>query len=230
MFLAYFAGHQLLHTSYQKEVVAKRMENWRSGTSLFSKWDQTRDIKEICSHHEQELLIKFSTLRRRCCDPLNRHPEKARSRSLQIISMETYKTLVNPPKMLVPEEKVCCDCMISLKKAIVQATGEESCSKINTDVTMAEVDVSVPIEPHVFYSPENIFDLSSTLSGLGETPVKLHSLGSSSKQRKGQQKLISATATLKRKLETVYDVPLDSPESNLTSSADNSDLQLFRSM
>ncbi len=83
---------------------------------------------------------------------------------------------------------------------------------------MAEVDVSVPIEPQVFDSPEKNFDLSSTLSGLGENPVKLHSLGSSSKRRKGQQKLISATATLKRKLETVNGVPLDSPESNLISS------------
>ena len=65
-----------------------------------------------------------------------------------------------------------CDCMISLK-AIVQATGEESCSKINTDVTMGEVDVSVPTETQVFDSPEKNFDLNSTLSSLGETPVKL---------------------------------------------------------
>jgi len=98
--------------------------------------------------------------------------------------------------------------MISHKKAIVQATGEESCSKINTDVTMREVDVSAPTESQVFYSPEKNFDMSSTLSGLGETPVKLHSFGSSSKRRKGQQKLISATATLKRKLETVMMSPL----------------------
>ena len=46
---------------------------------------------------------------------------------------------------------------------------------------------------------------------------------------KGQQKLVSATATLKRKLETVYDVPLDSPESNFNSS-EKSDLLLFRKM
>ena len=46
---------------------------------------------------------------------------------------------------------------------------------------------------------------------------------------KGQKKLASATATLKRKLETVYDVPLESPESKLNSS-DESDLRLFRKM
>ena len=89
--------------------------------------------------------------------------------------------------------------------------------------------MTFPTETQVFDSPEKNFDLNSTLSGLGETPVKLHSLGSSSKRRKGQQKLISATATLKRKLETVYDVPLHSPETNLTSS-DISHLQLFRNM
>ena len=52
-------------------------------------------------------------------------------------------------------------------------------------------------EPPVFYSPEKMFDLNSTLSSVCESPVKLQSLGSSSKRMKGQKKLASATATLK---------------------------------
>ena len=83
--------------------------------------------------------------------------------------------------------------------------------------SMGEVDDDFPVKPPVVVS----------LSNLGETPVKLHSLASSSKRMKGQQKLASATVTLKRQLEKVYDVPLDSPESNLDSS-EKSDLQLFR--
>ena len=72
---------------------------------------------------------------------------------------------------------------------------------------MGEVDADFPVEPPVVDSPEKNFNLNSTLSSLGETPVKLHSLGFSSKRMKGQQKLVSVTATLKQKLETVYDVP-----------------------
>ena len=63
---------------------------------------KARDIKNICSHHEQELLIKFSALRKKCCDPLNRHPEKTCTKSLRIVNMDTYKGIVNPPKALVP--------------------------------------------------------------------------------------------------------------------------------
>ena len=48
---------------------------------------------------------------------------------------------------------------------------------------MGEVGIGVPTETQDFDSPEKNFDLNSTLSGLSETPVKLHSLGSSSKRR-----------------------------------------------
>ena len=59
-----------------------------------------------------------------------------------------------------------------------------------------------------------MFDLNFTLSSLCESPVILQSLGSSSKQMKGQKKLASATATLKRKLETVYEQKKDDRRPN----------------
>ena len=96
---------------------------WKGGyeKNFFSSGPQLCMLKNIMKHIigkpfyllVQELLIKFSSLRRKCCDPLNRHPEKARTRSLQIMSMDTYKRLVDPPKMLVPGEKLCCDCIIN---------------------------------------------------------------------------------------------------------------------
>ena len=91
---------------------------------------------------------------------------------------------------------------------------------------MGEVDDDFSVEPPAVGSPEKYFDLNSTLSSLGETPINLHSLAPSSKRMKGQEKLASATVTLKRQLETAYDISLDSPESDL----DSSDLQFFRNM
>ena len=95
--------------------------------------------------------------------------------------------------------------------------------------SMEEVDDDFSVEPPVVVSPEKYFDLNSTLSSLGETPVKLHSLAPSSKRMKGQEKLASAPVTLKRQLETVYNVSLESPESDLDSS-EKLDLELFRNM
>ena len=196
---------------YQKEEPTKCLENQR--------------------HHEQELLVKFSTLRKKCCDPLNRHPGKERTRSLRIVGMDVYRSLVNPPKMVVPGEKICCDCLITLQKIKLHPPAEESYSNDDASGSSLDIEHDFPGEstPTHSHSPEKTFDLNATLLSLDETPVKLHSLGPSSKRLKGQQKLASATGTLKRKLETVHDVPLGC-SANEQNSSEKSDLQLFESM
>jgi hypothetical protein len=191
-----------------------------------------KDIKTICAHHDQELLAKFSTLRKKCCDPFNRHPGKSRTKAVRVVSLDTYKKLVNPPNSIKPGEKVCCDCLIKLSKEEVVVETGATAEVVEEAVTVEKMDVTD--ESTVETSPEKAYscvNLDSTLSSLNETPVKLQSLHSWSKRTKGKQKLASATETLKRKLELTYEVPLDSSESDSElSPSDKSDLQLYRKM
>ena len=69
--------------------------------------------------------------------------------------------------MLVPGEKLCCDCIINLQKSIVQAPAEGSSTNSSRNET----------EPPVFYSPEKTFDLNSTLSSICESPVNFSHWG-----------------------------------------------------
>ncbi|CAM1303136.1 CDS1 (predicted) [Pycnogonum litorale] len=167
---------------------------------------KTCDIKAICSHHEQELLTKFSSLKKKCCDPTNKHPRKSRTKSLRVVSLDMFEKLSDPPCVVVPGVKVCCECLMILQRQKVQSKQDE------TDKTRAmhmDVDNS---------SPENVnssfVNLNSTLVDLDETPIKTAHMPTSTKRTKGKQKLASATRTLKRKLELSYEVPLYSSDSD----------------
>ena len=56
--------------------------------SLRSKLAST-DICDICSHHEQEYLHKYSVLQRKCCNVFDQHKDcKPRTKSLREITSE----------------------------------------------------------------------------------------------------------------------------------------------
>lgn len=112
------------------------------------------------------------------------------------------KDLVDPPKMLVPGEKLCRDCPINLKG--IQPPAQGSGSSLITPASTNDPAQESCGETSSSPSNKKIMDLNLTLSSLGESPVKLHTLKISSKRSKGQQKLASVSATLKCSLESAY--------------------------
>ena len=82
---------------------------------------KTNDIKTICSHHEQELLTKFSSLKKKRCDPTNKHPGKSRTKSLRVVSLDMFEKLSDPPCVVVPGVKVCFECLMILQRQKVQS-------------------------------------------------------------------------------------------------------------
>jgi len=132
----------------------------------------------------------------------------------------------------VPEEKVCCACLIKLKETPIEVTIESHESAItSSDATQGQNYGSTDTESSVmsvaeFSSPEkNVFtDINAVLIHLDETPVKTRSLGQSSRKSKGKQKLKRGKVKLKLGLEELYNTQLDSAES------ENQNLQLFNSM
>lgn len=197
--------------------------------ALRSRHEQST-IKNICLHHEQELLKKFSTLQRKCCDPLSLHPDKLRTKSLQVVSLATYEQLVNTEAAVVPGDKVCCACSIELsklKKTEASVDDDvESESELEGNFVSDGDDHSMCVSPPG--KDTSIVDVNTALAHLDGTPVKTGKMRTSSRKKRGKQKLKSATITLKRKLETSYDVTLESSESDQEPNVN--DIKLFHSM
>ncbi|XP_071951916.1 uncharacterized protein [Antedon mediterranea] len=174
-----------------------------------------RNIRTICLHHEQVFLLKYSTLKRKCCDPCDLHPNKKRNKSLKVVSVDYYKCLANPPPTIVPGEKLCPTCFITVKKTCGKPLDESSAS---TSIFSEEpTHTSTPtVSDTESCSPQkdtSLIDLNASLIRLGETPVKPGHLAPSSRKKKAKDKFEKSTKKLKCKLEEQYNVPLEMSDS-----------------
>ena len=92
--------------------------------SLRSKLSST-DIRDICSHHEQVYLHKYSALQKKCCNAFDLHKDKKpRKKSLREITIECRASALEVGISLVPGEKLCSLCRTHLHKLSVQAPEE----------------------------------------------------------------------------------------------------------
>ena len=72
--------------TYTKVQTVRTVSNEIELLSLRSKLAST-DICDICSHHEQEYLHKYSVLQRKCCNVFDQHKDcKPRTKSLREIT------------------------------------------------------------------------------------------------------------------------------------------------
>ena len=62
-------------------------------------------IQTICKHHEQTLLVKFSSLMKKCCDLFNEHLT-AKTKSLKIVTPHWYSKSLYLHGKVVPGQKV----------------------------------------------------------------------------------------------------------------------------
>ncbi|ELU10711.1 hypothetical protein CAPTEDRAFT_88075, partial [Capitella teleta] len=70
---------------------------------------------QIYLHHKMKFLDKFAEKQRRCSDPLNLHPGKARTKNLRIITRDCCERLRELTGSAVkPGEKLCPTCAIRI--------------------------------------------------------------------------------------------------------------------
>ena len=74
------------------------------------------------------MLTTFSIFKKKCCDPMHRHPGKYRSKSLCVISFNMFE------KVGVPGVKLYCDCLIHLQKQKHQRKDNETDEMFAMDV------------------------------------------------------------------------------------------------
>lgn len=73
---------------------------------------------QICDHHKQIWLHRYSSSKRKCCDPFNKH-DKTISSDLRILSIEICENILkNLLIKLIPGDKVCKRCESLLKTKI----------------------------------------------------------------------------------------------------------------
>ena len=140
-------------------------------------------ITDICSHHKQVLVVKYSTLQKKCCNAFQLHNSK-RKESLQNITHMLQSDALKLRFSLVPGNKLCPQCRTHLVNLI---------SKEDTSLCFGGADCSVQpdIPPQAedqnssstSISDENtashevcVEDTSLVLERLGESPVKLGKL------------------------------------------------------
>ncbi len=70
----------------------------------------------ICLHHEKKYLDKYEHLQRSCCDPLQLHTEKPKTKGLSLIDDHLLHTIKhhNPKKTVCKGQKLCPTCRIAV--------------------------------------------------------------------------------------------------------------------
>ncbi|XP_065067443.1 ARL14 effector protein-like [Rhopilema esculentum] len=105
--------------TFSRKVGSKRLDSidcdvrelifWRSGLSLINK------DADICLHHEQLLIKRYSLAQKTCCNPFQIH-KKAAKGGLKEIKLSNAKDLVTRGFDVVPGQKLCPSCTIRMNE------------------------------------------------------------------------------------------------------------------
>ena len=159
--------------------------------SLRSKLSPTT-IHDICSHHEQLLVVKFSGLQRKCCNAFEQHKtSKPRTKSLRTITQELRMNALKVGISLVPGEKLCSPCRTCIHNLVrtheLASQDSDNEGEVHVDHSpstscMASEVVPEPISTSLTESTSDETasvihvldeDASHILESLQQTPVKL---------------------------------------------------------
>ena len=178
-----FTGLKLLQelSSYEKEILELRSEI------------KVTDNDTICLHHEQVLLLRYSFLQKKCCDPLSLHKKTSCKRSLREISVAMSQKLAAINVAAKPGQKLCPKCRIALNEKMSNKETIE-----NTDC----LDDAYDFVPEIRIKDVRT-SLNASLDEMGVSPVKLHSLPSHSKVSYGKRKIQQVHRKLEEKVGTI---------------------------
>lgn len=176
-------------------------------------------IKEkICDFHKLKFLDYYTSVKRKCCDPFNRH-KKSITAHLRIISLETCQQFQNVLSdksiSLIPGEKICKVCDETLQK-MYQAY-LESVPQIDPQNNTGEVQEFLSSQEFSSYSG-NSFDsvyktksqeinaIKNLLNILEIDPLDNDKMSRERFQLKMEQLLLDITHKITEKINAAYDL------------------------
>ena len=144
---------------------------------------------EICLHHEQSILTRYSQYQRSCCNPFNKHQKPVKG-SLREVSLDTAEDCNTINISLIPGKKICPARRKELTSRLEAASNkrDEQCGDEPDSHTEKESDE----ETMSYGSGEETtlrHDLDTSFEEVDLSPIKLHSVPSHSKVTLGKHKL-----------------------------------------
>ena len=158
------------------------------------------ELKTICLHHENFYLEKYECYQISCCDPFKSHIKPVK-KSLRKVTITYVQSSVPSAIRLIPGQKICASCrrrIDALKIGKEEVVSHESDEE---DLIRLESQAS---------KESNIEELNTTLTQLGQSPLKLHSMAKHSKETYGKRKIDNFSEAFATKVSRALDVNLHS--------------------
>ena len=169
---------------------------------------------EICLHHEQTVLTRYSQYQRHCCNPFEKHQKPIKG-SLREVSLNTAEDFNSINISVIPGKKICPNCRKELTSNLEAASNKKDQQFV--DEFDSHMGNETDVETMSSGSNEEMslrHDLDTSFEEMGlMSPVKLHGVASHSKvtlgKRKLQQfhnKLKDQETTIQKRVANVIDV------------------------
>lgn len=188
----------------------KELLYWRVGCALS---DMTNTDFTVCRHHEQMYLLRYESKQTACCDPFSKHADTVKA-SLRVITLQLAKHLKPLGLDIKPGQKLCIKCRILCTDMTERACSKrallDSPQKSCVDSTESVTELT---------RNEDRTCLNTSLTNLGCTPIKLHSLSSHSKRSYMKRKMSQMKGSMKVKMSSV--IGLEEQEVQCLSSTDS---------
>lgn len=187
-------------TDVQKELLL-----WRTGI------EQQGDLSNVCNHHKIEYLDRYESYAHlRCCDPFKRHT-KAIKRDLRVVSLDLakqFREILHVRPTVIPGQKLCSTCRKHALSEISSADQKEA-NKDSSDENNSEVKTTSDegTEVEAAEDTEELDKLNTSLTGIDDSPMKMHSLAPHQKVSYGKRKIKAARQNLRKKVARVLHVP-----------------------
>ena len=160
--------HQL--TFCKKKGLRNVEEDEKTVLGLRSNLSET-DIQTVCYHHEQSLILKFSSRIKKCSDPFSLHSKGSVTKSLWIVTLDFYSKTTSLKGIIIPGEKLCISCK---KQAVIRS--EHNLVVNESKDATADVDENITAGPSRLCDEEGTSNSGSTKSDVVnlETDISLH--------------------------------------------------------
>ncbi|KAE8748198.1 hypothetical protein FOCC_FOCC005036 [Frankliniella occidentalis] len=186
-------GDPVLRSTLSEEQI--NLLNIRTGSK--------KKMKAVCVAHAKKYLYNYESHHTHCCDPFEGHPEVLRRESCVItLFLRNKGKMLNPPYMLIPGQKLCAQCKITLYKKFkasnidVPVEMESSPSKSTTTSQSASIE-EIVTQPQQNTNPSPDYEkppsqscltnLNNWLSENGEDNIDFSKLQSHNKTYLVQQ-------------------------------------------
>ena len=122
----------------------------------------------ICYHHEKNVVVKYASYQRKCCNPFNLEKHSAKG-SLREITIDVARDMKEHGISVKPGEKLCPSCRMEVEKQKQTKDFETSCEGDD------EYDDAEAMEQEITLEADKK-ELNVSFEEINVSPVKLHAM------------------------------------------------------